>query len=203
MPRLPRGFKVKRRPLIKNKSNHVRKTSPHLRAEHAHPAARNTASTSAKVQQPLKSPKHQNSEGLEVADDSGVKRRGPGRPRKSPKLSSPTSLLSVPESFTIEREEEKDNSDTVLEVIELVIQGEQRNEKEGKFAENVGDGDQNQNEEKDVTEMSSTHCHMCSAPIDPSPSQVEDIQPEQATASVINKKYLWAGLYSDVYKTEE
>lgn len=98
-------------------------------------------------------------------------------------------------------DEDKDNSDTVLEVIELVIHGEQRSGKKIKIAESVGDGDQN--EEKDVTETSSTHFHMCSAPIGPSPSQVEDSQPEQATASLPNKKYLWAGLYSDVYKTEE
>ncbi|KAB5587004.1 hypothetical protein PHYPO_G00007980 [Pangasianodon hypophthalmus] len=208
IPREPRGFKAKKRPLLKNKSNAVRQTSPLLRDEHAHPAARNTPSASAKVQQHFKSTKHQNSEGLEVADGNEVKRRGPGRPRKSPKLSSPPSLLSVPElssSLTIEKagEEDKDNSDTVLEVIELVIQGEQRSGKKRKIAESVEDGDQNQNEEKDVTEKSSTHCHMCSAPIGPSPSQVEDSQPEQAAASLPKKKYLWAGLYSDVYKTED
>ncbi|XP_053482681.1 histone-lysine N-methyltransferase ASH1L isoform X8 [Ictalurus furcatus] len=206
IPREPQRFKTKRRPLIKNKSKHVCQTSPLLREEHAHPAAINTPSTSAKVQQHLNSPKHHNSEGLEVADGNGVKRRGPGRPRKSPKLSSPPSLLSVPElssSLTMEEagDEDKDNSDTVLEVIELVIHGEQRSGKKIKIAESVGDGDQN--EEKDVTETSSTHFHMCSAPIGPSPSQVEDSQPEQATASLPNKKYLWAGLYSDVYKTED
>ncbi|XP_017326431.2 histone-lysine N-methyltransferase ASH1L isoform X4 [Ictalurus punctatus] len=208
IPREPQRFKTKRRPLIKNKSKHVRQTSPLLREEHSHPAARNTPSTSAKVQQHLNSPKHHNSEGLEVTDGNGVKRRGPGRPRKSPKLSSPPSLLSVPElssSLTMEEagDEDKDNSDTVLEVIELVIHGEQRSGKKRKIAESVGDGDQNQNEEKDVTETSSTHFHMCSTPIGPSPSQVEDSQPEQATASLPNKKYLWAGLYSDVYKTED
>lgn len=157
----------------------------------------------------MKSPKHQNSEGLEVTDGNGEKRRGPGRPRKSPKLSSPPSLLSVPElssSLTLENagEEDKDNNDTVLEVIELVIQGEQRSEKKRQIAECVEDRDQNQNEEEDdATERSSSHCHMCSVPVDPSPSHVEDSQPEQAAASVPNKKYLWAGLYSDVYKTEE
>lgn len=208
IPREPRAFKAKRRLLIKNKSNHVRQTSPLLRDEHAQHTARSTPSRSAKVQQHFKSPKHQNSEGQEVADGNGVKRRGPGRPRKSPKISSPPSLLSVPElssSLTIEEagEEDKDNSDTVLEVIELVIHGEQRSGKKRKITESVENGDQNPNEEKDVTEQSSTHCHMCSAPIDPSPSQVEDSQPEQATASLPNKKYLWAGLYSDVYKTEE
>ncbi|XP_060777696.1 histone-lysine N-methyltransferase ASH1L-like isoform X4 [Neoarius graeffei] len=208
IPREPRAFKAKRRLLIKNKSNHVRQTSPLLRDEHAQHTARSTPSRSAKVQQHFKSPKHQNSEGQEVADGNGVKRRGPGRPRKSPKISSPPSLLSVPElssSLTIEEagEEDKDNSDTVLEVIELVIHGEQRSGKKRKIAESVENGDQNPNEEKDVTEQSSTHCHMCSAPIDPSPSQVEDSQPEQATASLPNKKYLWAGLYSDVYKTED
>lgn len=201
-PREPRGFKAKRRPLIKNKSNHVRQTSPHLRDEHAHAADGNTPSTSATVQH-LKS-----SERLEVTDDNGIKRRGPGRPRKNPKLSSPSSSLPLPElssSSTTEKagEEDNDNSDTVLEVIELVIHGEQRSAKKSETTEGVGDGEQNQNEENDVNEMSSTHCCMCSAPIDPSPGQAEDEQPEQATASVSNKTYLWAGLYSDVYKTEE
>ncbi|KAM9488214.1 histone-lysine N-methyltransferase ASH1L-like isoform 2-T3 [Clarias gariepinus] len=204
----PRGFKAKRRPLIKNKSNHVPQSSSPLRDEHAQPAARNVPSTSAKVLQQFKSVKHQNSEGLDVTDVSGVKRRGPGRPRKSPKPSSPPSLLSGPElasSLTIEKagEDDKDNSDTVLEVIELVIHGEQRSGKKRKISESVENGVQNQNEETDETETSSTHCHMCSAPIGLSPNQVEDSQPEQATAFLPNKKYLWAGLYSDDFKTED
>lgn len=210
IPREPRRLKAKRRSLIRHKSNHVHQTLHLLRDQHAHPAARNTPSTSAKVQQQLMSPDHQNSEGLEAADGNEVKRRGPGRPRKSPKLSPPQSLLSVPElssSLTIEKvgEEDKDNSDTVLEVIELVVSGEQRNGEKNKIGESLEDGDQNQNEEEDVSERSFSHCRMCSAaPTDPSPSQFEEQnQPEQATASVPNKKYLWAGLYSDVYKTEE
>lgn len=211
MPRDPRGFKTKRRLLIKNKSNHARQTSSLLRDEQSHPAARNTPSTSsAKIQQHFKPPKHHNYEGLESADGNGFKRRGPGRPRKTPKPSSPPSpsSFSSPEldsSLSIEKavEEDKDNSDTVLEVIELVIHGEQRSGKKRQLSESVGDEEQTQNEEKDVTEQSSTHCHMCSEPIDPSPSQVEDSEPEQATASLPNKKYLWAGLYSDVYKNEE
>ncbi|XP_058251113.1 histone-lysine N-methyltransferase ASH1L-like isoform X3 [Hemibagrus wyckioides] len=211
MPRDPRGFKTKRRLLIKNKSNHARQTSSLLRDEQSHPAARNTPSTSsAKIQQHFKPPKHHNYEGLESADGNGFKRRGPGRPRKTPKPSSPPSpsSFSSPEldsSLSIEKpvEEDKDNSDTVLEVIELVIHGEQRSGKKRQLSESVGDEEQTQNEEKDVTEQSSTHCHMCSEPIDPSPSQVEDSEPEQATASLPNKKYLWAGLYSDVYKNED
>lgn len=210
LPREPRRFKAKRRSLIRHKSNHFQQTLPLLRDEHAYQAARITPSTSAKVQQQLKSPEHQSSEGLEAAEGSEVKRRGPGRPRKCPKLSPPPSLLSVPElsSFmTIEKvgEEDKDNSDTVLEVIELVISGEQRNVEKNKIAESLEDGDQNQNEEEDVNERSSSHCHMCSAaPTDPTPIQVEEhYQPAQTTASVPNKKYLWAGLYSDVYKSEE
>lgn len=160
-----------------------------------------------KVQQHLKSPKPQNPEGLEVTEGNGVKRRGPGRPRKNPIPSSPPSLLCDPElssSLSIEKagEKDKDSSDSVMEVIELVIHGEQRSGKKRKIVESVGDGDQNQNEDEDANERSSSHCHMCSAPIEPSPSQVEDSQPEQATASIPNKTYLWAGLYSDAYKTE-
>ncbi|XP_060726377.1 histone-lysine N-methyltransferase ASH1L-like isoform X2 [Tachysurus vachellii] len=210
IPRDPTGFKTKRRPLIKNKSNYARQTSSFLRDEQSHPEARNTPSTSSAKVQHFKASKHQNSEGLDFTDGNGVKRRGPGRPRKTPKPSSPSSpsLLSCPElasSLSIEKtgEDDKDNSDTVLEIIELVIQGEQRSGKKRKQDESVGDGEQNQNEEKDVTEHSSTLCHMCSEPIDPSPSQVEDSEPEQVTASLPNKKYLWAGLYSDVYKTED
>lgn len=209
MTRDPRAFKSKRRLLIKNKSNYFRQTSPYLWDEHLYPVPSNTASTSsAKVQQHFKEPNHQNSEGLDSTDGNEVKRRGPGRPRKTPKPSSPPSLISAPELFSSlsmekEAEEDKDNNDTVLEVIELVVQGEQRSGKKRKMSESVGDGYQNQNEEKDVTERLSSHCHMCLEPIDPSPNQGEDSEPEQASASVPNKKYLWAGLYSDVYKSEE
>ncbi|KAI5106069.1 putative histone-lysine N-methyltransferase ASH1L isoform X1, partial [Silurus meridionalis] len=206
IPRELNRFKAKRRLLNKHKSNHFRRTLPLLRDNHAQPVARSAPSTSAKVQH-LSPPKPPNSEGQEVTDCNEEKKRGPGRPRKSLKLSSPSSLHSVPElssSLTIEKatEEDNDNSDTVLEVIELVIQGEQRSGKKRKLDECLEDGDQDENEEKDVTERSPTHCHMCSASIGTSPSQVEDNRQEHAIDSLPNKKYLWAGLYSDDYKME-
>ncbi|TSR75297.1 Histone-lysine N-methyltransferase ASH1L [Bagarius yarrelli] len=201
-------FKAKRRPLIKKMSNYVHQSSPLLREEHSHPADRNTPSTSSAETQHSMAPKHQNFEGLKSADGIEVKKRGPGRPRKTPKPTSPPSLFSVPELSTclyIEKagEEDKDNSDTVLDVIELVIHGEQKSGKKRKLPEFVEDEDQNQNEEKDETEQFPTYIHTCSEPIHSSPSQVEEGEPEQATTSVPNKKYLWAGLYSDVYKTED
>ncbi|KAI5618317.1 hypothetical protein C0J50_22299 [Silurus asotus] len=206
IPRELNRFRAKRRLLNKHKSNHFRRTLPLLRDNHAQPVARSAPSTSAKVQH-LSPPMPPNSEGQEVTDCNEEKKRGPGRPRKSLKLSSPLSLHSVPElssSLTIEKatEEDNDNSDTVLEVIELVIQGEQRSGKKRKLDECLEDGDQDENEEKDVTERSPTHCHMCSAPIGTSPSQVEDNRQEHAIDSLPNKKYLWAGLYSDDYKME-
>ncbi|XP_036451885.1 histone-lysine N-methyltransferase ASH1L-like isoform X2 [Colossoma macropomum] len=226
----PKGHKARRRPVIQDEGDQAcDRTTAHFIQEQTKlhsKQPRNTASSRAQPAQRFRSFKT-NPRGLKIAAGHEVKKRGPGRPRKNPPPSphkpgsSPPSLPSAPQSPP-SLPEEKENSgkgesskrqdDTVLEVIEAVINGEQR--KRGRKRRNAeGEKDEGQkrgNEEEEVTETPSD-LHCSSTPIAPSPEHAvaedadEDAysQSEKTSASLPKKKYLWAGLYSDVYKSEE
>ncbi|XP_017570059.1 histone-lysine N-methyltransferase ASH1L isoform X1 [Pygocentrus nattereri] len=225
----PKGHKARRRPVIQDECDQAcdRTTAPFMREQfklHSK-QPRNAASTRAQPAQNFRS--FNNPRGLEITAGNEVKKRGPGRPRKNPPPSpyktgsSPPSLPSAPRSPPSLPEEKKNSEkgeisnrqdDTVLEVIEAVIHGEQR--KRGRKRKNAeGEKDEGQkrgNEEEEVTETPSDLLSS-STPIAPSPEQSvaedadedADSQSEQISASLPKKKYLWAGLYSDVYKSEE
>ncbi|XP_026854883.2 histone-lysine N-methyltransferase ASH1L-like isoform X2 [Electrophorus electricus] len=215
-----KGHKSSRRPLLQDEDDHFGQSSPRLMHDRAHPCfkeSRNAASVGDKPQRHFKSPSHKNPHALEVTAVRQVKRRGPGRPKKnppplSPPCSPPSPRLTRWPTEEIERAGEggrdKRQGDTVVEVIEAVIHEEQKRERQRRNTERERDGDLELKEGKDRTETSPAF-HTLSASTGPLPGLPtsmeadEEFQPEKSSNSPPNKKYLWAGLYSDVYKTED
>ncbi|XP_076826955.1 histone-lysine N-methyltransferase ASH1L-like isoform X2 [Brachyhypopomus gauderio] len=221
--RCSRGHKPSKRSFLQKEGGHFCQSSPRLMHEHTHPCfkeSRNPAFTRDKPQTHFKSPSHKDPRELEITAVSELKRRGPGRPRKNPPPLSPPCAPPAPLLFQPLTEETerggrggsaKRQGDTVIEVIEAVIHGEQRRGRKRRNTERERDGDLEQNEGKDRTETSPQHTHTFSTPSassGPSPGQPTsldtDIQSKKSSKRLPpNKKYLWAGLYSDVYKTED
>ncbi|XP_062848593.1 histone-lysine N-methyltransferase ASH1L-like isoform X2 [Trichomycterus rosablanca] len=195
----PRTHKANSLHLNQSKTDQVSQSSPHT-----HQPTRNTASASGKRHN-LKSPKNKGIQKPAVPASNNLKRRGPGRPRKNPEPSHPPSVPELATFLTEEMDKSEkggnENMDTVMEVIELVIQGEQRSPNKRMNEVKEKNGGQEQKKDTDGT-MRSLDFHTPLSPLAPSPAQVEERQPEKGSASPPSKKYLWAGLYSDVYKNE-
>ncbi|XP_066539656.1 histone-lysine N-methyltransferase ASH1L-like isoform X2 [Hoplias malabaricus] len=216
--RNPKGHKARSRPLILEESGQTSdQTLTHFMQEHAQPLYkqhRNPGSTRAKLTQHFKSSQAKN-------HGSEAKKRGPGRPRKNPPLSphntvsSPPCLFPVPQSqpsFPEKSESagnegsDRQQNNTALNVTEALIHGEQRKRGHKRKNSEKDDGQNAMNEEKDCPLI----FHSSSALIPPSPeietpenTDSEDSQSEKTSAYPANKKYLWAGLYSDDFKTED
>ncbi|XP_067258954.1 histone-lysine N-methyltransferase ASH1L-like isoform X3 [Chanodichthys erythropterus] len=146
-----------------------------------------------------------NPKGQEVTG-SEVKRRGPGRPRKNPAPCFFPTLLATPLHHEVtecpaKRNKGERDDYTVLNAIETMAQHEkrQRRKKRDEARSNKGQVD----EGKDVTlsqEPSQSHVDTSSPSQDPSVSV--NSQSEKRSAVPHEKKYEWAGLYSNVYKSE-
>lgn len=136
-----------------------------------------------------------------------MKRRGPGRPRKNPAPCFFPNLLTTPLHHEVtecpaKRKKGERDDYTVLSAIEAIAQHEkrQRRKKRDEARSNEGQVD----EGKDVTlnqEPSHSHADTSSPSQDPSVSV--NSQSEKRSAVPHEKKYEWAGLYSNVYKSEK
>ncbi|XP_072536721.1 histone-lysine N-methyltransferase ASH1L-like isoform X4 [Salminus brasiliensis] len=225
-----KGHRASRRPLIQDEDDRACVQSlAHFMQEHTQPhfkQPRNTAR--AKLTQRFRPSKAKSPGGLKVTAGNEVKKRGRGRPRKNPPPSpcrtglSPSPLFSAPPPLPPPPEQAekagkggsgKRQGDSVLEVIEAVVHREQkRRGRKRRSAEEEEDEGQKVNEGKGGSEISSD-LHASAPPTPPSPDQAApadteaeaeaDSQSEKTSDTLPTKKYLWAGLYSDVYKTED
>ncbi|XP_051576672.1 histone-lysine N-methyltransferase ASH1L-like isoform X3 [Myxocyprinus asiaticus] len=147
-------------------------------------------------------PKHVNK------PETKVKRRGPGRPRKnpapcfSPLLSAAPLHHRVTECTAKRRKGERDD-DTVLDVIESVAQGEKRKGKKRKDGGKRTDGGQVDRGEGVPVRQEPSHSHFGPSSPYQDPSVSVHSQSERSSTILPDKKYEWAGLYSDVYKNED
>ncbi|KAG9276051.1 histone-lysine N-methyltransferase ASH1L isoform X1 [Astyanax mexicanus] len=221
-----RGHKAIRRPLLQDDGDRAPVQSlAHFMQEHPQPhfkQPRNTAR--AKLTQRIRSSTARNPGGLKLSAGNEVKKRGRGRPRKNPPTSpcrpdsSPPPLIPAPPRPPphLEQVEKagtaggaKSRGDSMLEVIEAVIHREQRKrvKKKRRSAEDEGDEGQKGREGEDGTETPNHHSPpplTAPSPDHTAPDDIEaDSQSDETSASLPIKKYLWAGLYSDVYKTED
>uniref|UniRef100_A0A8C1GBJ7 Ash1 (absent, small, or homeotic)-like (Drosophila) n=1 Tax=Cyprinus carpio TaxID=7962 RepID=A0A8C1GBJ7_CYPCA len=144
-----------------------------------------------------------------------VKKRGPGRPRKHPLPSPPPS--PPPQTFEQENHPLPERhrgsvlwgGDTVVDVIESVIQSQRRKGRKRKRWEREtegGDEEEEPEEEKEVEEEEERP----SSPERTGPTSLEQApnpsvtsQREKRVARPPKKKFQKAGLYSDVYKTDD
>uniref|UniRef100_A0A665WXC7 Histone-lysine N-methyltransferase ASH1L-like n=1 Tax=Echeneis naucrates TaxID=173247 RepID=A0A665WXC7_ECHNA len=132
-----------------------------------------------------------------------VKKRGPGRPRKHPLPSPPPTpppVVDLNQARHRDRGVERPagvrgwEGDTVTDAIESVVQGQRRKGQKRKHWEQEGDEEEEEEEEDGEVEESEEE----QAPPMPITSQRE-----KRPARPPKKKFQKAGLYSDVYKTED
>ncbi|KAK7157475.1 hypothetical protein R3I93_008842 [Phoxinus phoxinus] len=137
---------------------------------------------------------------------SEVKRRGPGRPRKNPAPCFFPPLLDTPlhhegtESPAKRKKGERDEY-TVVNAIDALAQHEKRKrrKKRDEARSNVGQVD----EGKDVAlSQEPSHSHADTFSLSQNPSESVNSQSEKRSAVPPEKKYELAGLYSNVYKSE-
>uniref|UniRef100_A0A9J7ZKC1 Ash1 (absent, small, or homeotic)-like (Drosophila) n=1 Tax=Cyprinus carpio carpio TaxID=630221 RepID=A0A9J7ZKC1_CYPCA len=152
-----------------------------------------------------------------------VKKRGPGRPRKHPLPSPPPS--PPPQTFEQENHPLPERhrgsvlwgGDTVVDVIESVIQSQRRKGRKRKRWERETEGgdeeEEEPEEEKEVEEeeerpagkpdgQSSPECTGPTS-LEQAPNPSVTSQREKRVARPPKKKFQKAGLYSDVYKTDD
>ncbi|XP_055065712.2 histone-lysine N-methyltransferase ASH1L isoform X2 [Misgurnus anguillicaudatus] len=139
---------------------------------------------------------------------SEVWRRRPGRPRKnpapcfSPSPQTAPSLDVVTECPSKRRKGETDNN-TVVSETKSVSQRERRRGRKKKNSEKVSDlGQVDDKRDTAVNRERSGSCDRTSLPSQDTPVSVPS-QSERSSTMPPDKRYEWAGLYSDVYKTKE
>ncbi|KAI4874817.1 hypothetical protein NFI96_023755 [Prochilodus magdalenae] len=139
-----------------------------------------------------------------------TERQTSGSPPSSPSAPQPPPSLCDEKETSGKGGSSKRQDDPVLEAIEAVVHAEQRKRgRKRRTAEREKDESQS-NQEEDTTEPPSDF-PTSYTPSSPSPDQAVEVdedadadsQSEKMSASPPRKKYLWAGLYSDVYKTED
>ncbi|XP_058602021.1 histone-lysine N-methyltransferase ASH1L-like isoform X3 [Onychostoma macrolepis] len=167
--------------------------------------SKNTTPKKSKLKHVKKPLKKKNPKGQEVTG-SEVKRRGRGRPRKNPAPCFSPPLPATPlhheatESPAKRKKGERDDY-TALNAIESVTQHEKR--KRRKERDETRSSEAQVDEGKDTglsQEPSQSHIDTSSPSQDPSVSV--NSQSERRSEEAAEKKYEWAGLYSDVYKSE-
>ncbi|XP_056618440.1 histone-lysine N-methyltransferase ASH1L-like isoform X2 [Triplophysa dalaica] len=137
---------------------------------------------------------------------SEAKRRGRGRPRKnpapcfSPSLPTAPLLDGVSECPSKRRKVETDDN-TVLSGSDFVSQCEKRKVRKKRDCEKLRDGGHDEQETDLSQEPSSSHSRPSLPAHDTSVSAKS--RSESSSATSPGKKYEWAGLYSDVYKTKD
>ncbi|XP_052003311.1 histone-lysine N-methyltransferase ASH1L-like isoform X2 [Xyrauchen texanus] len=134
--------------------------------------------------------------------ETKVKRRGPGRPKKTPAPCFSPSLSIAPLHHRVTECPEKQRKgergdDTALYVMESVAQGEKRKGKKRKAGAHVDRGE----DVAESQEPSDSHFGPSSPYHDPSVSVHN--QSERSSTMPPDKKYEWAGLFSDVYKSAD
>ncbi|KAL0172476.1 hypothetical protein M9458_032787, partial [Cirrhinus mrigala] len=167
--------------------------------------SKNTVPSKRKLKHVKKPLKKKNPRGQEVTG-SEVKRRGRGRPRKNPAPCFSPPLPATPlhhEATECPAKRKKGERDdyTVLNAIESMAQHEKR--KRRKKRNEVRSDDRQLDEGKDATlsqEPSQSHIDTSLPSQDPSVSV--NSQPEKSPDMAAEKTYEWAGLYSNVYKSE-
>ncbi|XP_050986550.1 histone-lysine N-methyltransferase ASH1L isoform X2 [Labeo rohita] len=167
--------------------------------------SKNTAQSKRKLKHVKKPLKKKNPRGQEVTG-SEVKRRGRGRPRKNPAPCFSPPLPATPLHFEAtecpaKRKKGERDDYTVLSAIESMAQHEKR--KRRKKRDEMRSDDRQLDEGKDATlsqEPSQSHIDTSSPSKDPSVSV--NSQAEKSPDMAAEKIYEWAGLYSNVYKSE-
>ncbi|XP_016321907.1 histone-lysine N-methyltransferase ASH1L-like isoform X2 [Sinocyclocheilus anshuiensis] len=152
------------------------------------------------VKKPLKK---KNPKGQEVTG-SEVKRRGRGRPRKNPAPCFSPPLPATPlhhETTECPAKCKKGDDYTVLNATESMAQHEKRKRKKKRDETKSNDGQVDEGKDSALSQ-------------EPSQSHIDTSSPSQDLAVSVNsqsekrsdvateKKYEWAGLYSDAYKSE-
>uniref|UniRef100_A0A7N6C085 Ash1 (absent, small, or homeotic)-like (Drosophila) n=1 Tax=Anabas testudineus TaxID=64144 RepID=A0A7N6C085_ANATE len=139
-----------------------------------------------------------------------VKKRGPGRPRKHPLPSPPPSpppVVDMNQNRHRERVGEWPvgargrEGDTVTDAIESVVQGQHRKGQKRKHWE--GDGEEEEEEEEEDGAVEETEEQLPNREENLAPPMPIPSQREKRAARPPKKKFQKAGLYSDVYKTED
>uniref|UniRef100_A0A672YUV4 Histone-lysine N-methyltransferase ASH1L-like n=1 Tax=Sphaeramia orbicularis TaxID=375764 RepID=A0A672YUV4_9TELE len=133
-----------------------------------------------------------------------VKKRVPGRPRKHPLPSPPPSpppVMELSQNRHRDRETERPagargwEGDTVTDAIESVVQGQRRKGQKRKHWERDGDEEEEELEEGEVEESEER--------LPEREENLGNLVPRKRAARPPKKKFQKAGLYSDVYKTED
>uniref|UniRef100_A0A8B9HQ03 ASH1 like histone lysine methyltransferase n=1 Tax=Astyanax mexicanus TaxID=7994 RepID=A0A8B9HQ03_ASTMX len=139
-----------------------------------------------------------------------VKKRGPGRPRKhplpSPPPSPPPSVPELENHSSLAKHRASWEGDTVIDAIESVVQGQKRKSRKRKQWERERDENEEDEEEEEVVGKSDGHSSPeCTGPApeeQPPPTPIPNPR-EKRAARPPKKKFQKAGLYSDVYKTDD
>uniref|UniRef100_A0A8B9HPI7 ASH1 like histone lysine methyltransferase n=1 Tax=Astyanax mexicanus TaxID=7994 RepID=A0A8B9HPI7_ASTMX len=140
-----------------------------------------------------------------------VKKRGPGRPRKhplpSPPPSPPPSVPELENHSSLAKHRASWEGDTVIDAIESVVQGQKRKSRKRKQWER--ERDENEEDEEEVVAArgksdghSSPECTGPAPEEQPPPTPIPNPR-EKRAARPPKKKFQKAGLYSDVYKTDD
>ncbi|XP_073702768.1 histone-lysine N-methyltransferase ASH1L-like isoform X2 [Garra rufa] len=166
---------------------------------------KNTTTNKSKLKHVKKPLKKKNPKGQEVTA-SEVKRRGRGRPRKNPAPCFSPPLPATPlhheatECLAKRKKGERDDY-TVLTAVESMAQHEKRKRK--KKRDEIRSNDGQVDEGKDATlSQEPPQSHIDTSSPFQHPSLPVNSQSEKRSDVASEKKYEWAGLYSDVYKSE-
>uniref|UniRef100_A0A671MCG6 Histone-lysine N-methyltransferase ASH1L-like n=1 Tax=Sinocyclocheilus anshuiensis TaxID=1608454 RepID=A0A671MCG6_9TELE len=163
--------------------------------------SKNTTPNKRKLKHVKKPLKKKTPRGQEVTG-SEVKRRGRGRPRKNPAPCFSPPLPATPlhheatESPAKRKKGERDDY-TVLNAIESMAQHEKKKRRKERDATRSSEVQVDEVEDTGLSqEPSQSHINTSS------PSQDPSVSVNSQSEKRSEKKYEWAGLYSDVYKSE-
>ncbi|XP_026140206.1 histone-lysine N-methyltransferase ASH1L-like isoform X2 [Carassius auratus] len=167
--------------------------------------SKNMTVTKSKLKHVRKPLKKKTPKGQEVTG-SEVKRRGRGRPRKNPAPCFSPPFPATPlrheagESPWKRKKGERDDY-TVLSAIESMAQHEKKKRRKERDETRSSEAQVDEDEDTGPSqEPSQLHVNTSSPSQDPSVSVIS--QSEKRSDVEAEKKYEWAGLYSDVYKSE-
>ncbi|XP_052474733.1 histone-lysine N-methyltransferase ASH1L-like isoform X2 [Carassius gibelio] len=164
---------------------------------------KNTTPNRSKLKHVKKPLKKKNPKGQEVTG-SEVKRRGRGRPRKNPVPCFSPPLPATPvhhETTECPAKRKKGDDYTELNATESMAQHEKRKRKKRRDESRSNDGQVDEGKDSALSQKpSQSHIDISSPSQEPSVSV--NSQSEKRSDVATEKKYEWAGLYSDVYKSE-
>ncbi|XP_059423149.1 histone-lysine N-methyltransferase ASH1L-like [Carassius carassius] len=167
--------------------------------------SKNIMVTKSKLKHVRKPLKKKTPKGQEVTG-SEVKRRGRGRPRKNPApcFSKPfpaTPLRHEATESPWKRKKGERDDYTVLNATESMAQHEKKKRRKERDETRSSEAQVDEDEDTGPSqEPSQLHINTSSPSQDPSVSVIS--QSEKRSDVEAEKKYEWAGLYSDVYKSE-